>query len=87
MVSGNYMKIFLFFTKDDEIVVLNKNSEFVNKLDRKIYIKLDTEIQAENESDALEKLKKEYKDKEVDLKEFIYDVSFCVLVTSLVFRD
>ena len=86
MVSGNYMKIFLFFTKDDEIVVL-KNSEFVNKLDRKIYIKLDTEIQAENESDALEKLKKEYKDKEVDLKEFIYDVSFCALATSLVFRD
>lgn len=87
MVSGNYMKTFLFFTKDDEIVVLNKNSEFVNKLDRKIYIKLDTEIQAENESDSFEKLKKEYKDKEVALKEFIYDVSFCALAASLVFRD
>lgn len=49
MVSGNYMKIFLFFTKDDEIVILNKNSEFVNKLDRKIYTKLDTEVQTENE--------------------------------------
>ena len=82
MVSGNYMKIFLFFTKDDEIVVLNKNSEFVNKLNLKIYTKLDTEVQTENESDSFEKLKKE-----VDLKEFIYDVSFCALATSLVFRD
>lgn len=82
MVSGNYMKIFLFFTKDDEIVVLNKNSEFVYKLDRKIYTKLDTEVQTENESDSFEKLKKE-----VDLKEFIYDVSFCALAASLVFRD
>lgn len=57
MVSGNYMKIFLFFTKDDEIVVLNKNSEFVNKLDRKIYTKLDTEVQTENEQKAVNKLR------------------------------
>ena len=57
MVSGNYIKIFLFFTKDDEIVILNKNSEFVNKLDRKIYTKLDTEVQTENEQKAVNKLR------------------------------
>lgn len=59
----------------------------MKKIDKKVYEKLPFEVQAENESDALEKLKKEYKDKEVALKEFIYDVSFCALATSLVFRD
>lgn len=70
MVSGNYMKIFLFFTKDDEIVVLNKNSEFVNKLDRKIYTKLDTEVQTENEQKAVKKLRNNNINE--DMKIFIF---------------
>lgn len=70
MVSGNYMKIFLFFTKDDEIVVLNKNSEFVNKLDRKIYTKLDTEVQTENEQKAVKKLRNNNINE--DMKTFIF---------------
>ena len=64
------MKIFLFFTKDDEIVILNKNSEFVNKLDRKIYTKLDTEVQTENEQKTVNKLRNNNINE--DMKIFIF---------------
>ena len=65
------MTTFLFFIKDEKLVILDKN-----KLDNNIYKKLDIEIQAENEKDAIKKLKKENTDKYSELKEFIWMLYF-----------
>lgn len=53
-----------------------------NKLDNNIYKKLDIEIQAENEKDAIKKLKKENTDKYNESKEFISDVTFSSIIST-----
>ena len=70
------MTTFLFFIKDEKLVILDKNEIDKNKLDNNIYKKLDIEIQAENEKDAIKKLKKENTDKYSELKEFIWMLYF-----------
>ena len=76
------MRTFLFFIKDEKLVILDKNEIDKNKLDNNIYKKLDIEIQAENEKDAIKKLKKENTDKYNELKEFISDVTFSSIISS-----
>ncbi|MCX8639998.1 hypothetical protein J3U37_07770 [Gilliamella sp. B3172] len=76
------MKTFLFFIKDEKLVILDKDEIDTNKLDSNIYKKLDIEIQAENEKDAIKKLKKENTDKYNELKEFISDVTFSSIISS-----
>ena len=76
------MTTFLFFIKDEKLVILDKNEIDKNKLDNNIYKKLDIEIQAENEKDAIKKLKKENTDKYNELKEFISDVTFSSIISS-----
>lgn len=76
------MKTFLFFIKDEKLVILDKDEIDTNKLDNNIYKKLDIEIQAENVKDAIKKLKKENTDKYNELKEFISDVTFSSIISS-----
>lgn len=76
------MRTFLFFIKDEKLVILDKDEIDTNKLDSNIYKKLDIEIQAENEKDAIKKLKKENTDKYNELKEFISDVTFSSIISS-----
>ncbi|WP_294843731.1 hypothetical protein [uncultured Gilliamella sp.] len=76
------MRTFLFFIQDEKLVILDKNEMDTNKLDNNIYKKLDIEIQAENEKDAIKKLKKENTDKYNELKEFISDVTFSSIIST-----
>ena len=76
------MRTFLFFIQDEKLVILDKDEMDTNKLDSNIYKKLDIEIQAENEKDAIKKLKKENTDKYNELKEFISDVTFSSIISS-----
>ncbi|QYN46807.1 hypothetical protein [Gilliamella sp. ESL0405] len=76
------MRTFLFFIQDEKLVILDKDEIDTNKLDSNIYKKLDIEIQAENEKDAIKKLKKENTDKYNELKEFISDVTFSSIISS-----
>ena len=82
IIEGDYMKTFLFFIKDEKLVIFDKNSIDLNKLDNNIYKKLDIEIQAENEKDAIKKLKNDNEDKYNELREFINDVTFSSIIFS-----